>query len=167
MRKSTGLHHACAVYAKQVTQGKLRQSCCKWEILACQRHLDDLKRQGTDDFPWVFDETRADRIVRWFLKCPQVRGPLAGQPIRLLDWQVFDLGVTYGWVHKDTGVRRFNRTYNKRGRGNVKSTEKSGQCLYHMCADVLYPPYQPELAEFEMEPEVDRKSTRLNSSHWW
>ena len=155
MRKSTGLHHACAVYAKQVTQGKLRQSCCKWEILACQRHLDDLKRQGTDDFPWVFDETRADRIVRWFLKCPQVRGPLAGQPIRLLDWQVFDLGVTYGWVHRDTGVRRFNRTYNKRGRGNVKSTEKSGQCLYHMCADVLYPPYQPELAEFEMEPEVE------------
>ena len=155
MRKSTGLHHACAVYAKQVTQGKLRQSCCKWEILACQRHLDDLKRQGTDDFPWVFDETRADRIVRWFLKCPQVRGPLAGQPIRLLDWQVFDLGVTYGWVHRNTGVRRFNRTYNKRGRGNVKSTEKSGQCLYHMCADVLYPPYQPELAEFEMEPEVE------------
>ena len=49
MRKSTGLHHACAVYAKQVTQGKLRQSCCKWEILACQRHLDDLKRQGTDE----------------------------------------------------------------------------------------------------------------------
>ena len=126
MRKSTGLHHACAVYAKRVTQGNLRQSCCKWEILACQRHLDDLKRQGSDDFPWVFDQTRADRIVRWFLQCPQVRGPLAGQPIQLLDWQIFDLGVTYGWVHRETGVRRFNRTYNKRGRGNVKSTEKSG-----------------------------------------
>lgn len=155
MRKSSGLHHPVAVYAKQVTQGRLRGLCCKWEILACQRHLDDLKRQGTEDFPWVFDETRADRIIRWFHQCIQVRGPLAGQPIDLLDWQVFDLGCTYGWVHKDTGVRRFSRTYNKRGRGNVKSTEKSGQCLYHMCGDALYPPYQPELAVYEQEPEIE------------
>ena len=91
MRKSSGLHHACAVYAKKVVSGNLRQDCCKWEILACQRHLDDLKRQGTDGFPWVFDTTRADRIIRWFRQCIQVRGALAGQPIELLDWQVFDL----------------------------------------------------------------------------
>lgn len=155
MRQSSGLHHPCAVYAKQVTQGRLRQVCCKWEILACQRHLNDLKRQGEPGFPWVFDETRADRIIRWFKQCVQVRGPLAGQPIDLLDWQVFDLGCTYGWVHRETGARRFNRTYNKRGRGNVKSTEKSGQCLYHMCGDVIYPPYQPEQAQFEEEPEVE------------
>lgn len=155
MRKSSGLHHACAVYAKRVVSGNLRQDCCKWEILACQRHLDDLKRQGTDGFPWVFDTTRADRIIRWFRQCIQVRGALAGQPIELLDWQVFDLCSVYGWVHKDTGARRFNRTYNKRARGNVKSTEKSGQCLYHMCGDVIYPPYQPELAQFETEPEVE------------
>ena len=36
-----------------------------------------------------------------------------------------------------------------------KSTEKSGQCLYHMCADCIYPPYKPELAVFEEEPEVE------------
>lgn len=155
MSHPTGLHHPAAVYAKRVTQGGLRQQCCKWEILACQRHLDDLKRQGTDGFPWVFDETRADRIIRWFAQCIQVRGPLAGQPIHLLDWQVFDLCVTYGWVHRETGVRRFNRTYNKRARGNVKSTEKSGQCLYHICGDVIYPPYHPEQAQFELEPEVE------------
>ena len=59
------------------------------------------------------------------------------------------------WVHKDTGARRFKRTYNKRGRSNFKSTEKSGQALYHMCGDTLYPPYRPELAVFEQEPEVE------------
>lgn len=47
------------------------------------------------------------------------------------------------------------RTYNKRARGNFKSTEKSGQGLYHMCADAMYPPYHPELAIWEMEPEVE------------
>lgn len=70
-------------------------------------------------------------------------------------WQVFDLGCTYGWVHKDTGARRFTHTYNKRARDNYKSTEKSAQGLYHMCGDAIYPPYQPELAQFEMEPEVE------------
>lgn len=155
IRKQSGLHHPAAVYAKQVTQGRLHDQCCKWEILACQRHLNDLKRQGSKDFPYVFDTTRADRIIRWFGQCRQTRGVEAGQPIQLQPWQVFDLGVTYGWVNKDTGARRFNRTYNKRARGNFKSTEKSGQALYHMCGDVMYPPYQPEKAVFEADPEVE------------
>ena len=150
-----GKHHAVSVYAKQVVRGKLHDQCCEWEIKACQRHLDDLKRQGRKDFPYVFDTTRADRIIRWFSLCIQSRGVEAGQPITLQPWQVFDLGCTYGWVHKDTGARRFKRTYNKRGRGNFKSTEKSGQALYHMCGDVMYPPYHPELARWEREPEVE------------
>lgn len=51
-RWKSGLHHPTAVYAKQVTQGRLRDQCCKYEILACQRFLDDLRRQGTDEFPY-------------------------------------------------------------------------------------------------------------------
>ena len=154
-RWQSGLHHPVSVYAKQVTQGRLKDQCCKYEILACQRHLDDLKRQGTADFPYVFDTTRADRIIRWFGQCVQVRGVDAGKPIVLEPWQVFDLGCTYGWVHKDTGARRFTHTYNKRARGNYKSSEKSCQGLHHMCGDAIYPPYHPELAKFEQEPEVE------------
>lgn len=155
VRRQTGLHHPVSVYAKQVTQGKLHDQCCPYEIAACQRHLDDLKRQGTKDFPYVFDTTRADRIIRWFGQCIQVRGVEQREAIQLQPWQIFDLGCTYGWVHKDTGARRFKRTYNKRARGNFKSTEKSCQALYHMCGDAMYPPYQPELAVFEREPEVE------------
>ena len=154
-RKQSGLHHPAAVYAKQVTQGKLRAMCCPAEIQACERFLRDLKRQDTPDFPYIFDTTRADRIIRWFGQCRQVRGIESGQPIELQPWQVFDLSNIYGWVSIDDGARRFSRTYNKRARGNFKSTEKSGQCLYHMCADAMYPPYHPELARFEMMPEVE------------
>jgi len=153
-RWKSGLHHPTAVYAKQVTQGKLRDQCCKYEILACQRFLDDLRRQGTDEFPFIFDTTRADRILHFFTHCIQSRGVEAGQPIQLQPWQVFDLSNLYGFVHRDTGARRFKRSYSKVARGNFKSTTKSGQCLYHMCADAMYPPYRPELAAFEMEPEV-------------
>lgn len=154
-RRKSGLHHPVSVYAKQVVYGKFHDWCCPYEIAACKRHLEDLKRQGDPKFPFVFDTTRADRIIRWFLQCTQIRGAGQATPIELEPWQVFDLGCTYGWVHMETGARRFKRTYNKRARGNYKSTEKSGQCLYHLCADVMYPPYQPELAVFEMEPEVE------------
>ncbi len=117
--------------------------------------MNDLKRQGTEEFPYVFDTTRADRIIRWFGQCIQVRGVEQREAIQLQPWQVFDLSNVYGFVHKDTGARRFKRTYNKRARGNFKSTEKSGQAIYHMCGDAMYPPYQPELAKFEQEPEVE------------
>lgn len=102
----------------------------------------------------MFDETRAERIYRWFSICIQVRGVDAGQPYVLEDWQKFDLGCVYGWVHKKTGARRFIRTYNKRARGNYKTAEKACQALYHMNGDVCYPPFQPEQATFELEPEV-------------
>ena len=154
-RFKSGRHHEASIYAKQVTQGKLHDLCGPYEIKACQRHLDDLDRQGTKDFPYIFDTTRADRILRWFSQCNQVRGVEAGQPIRLQPWQVFDLSSIYGWVDMNTGARRFNITYNKRSRGNFKSTEKSGQCLYHMCGDAIYRPYHPEEIRFELAPEVE------------
>lgn len=151
----TGLHHPVAVYAKQVVSGKLHDMCCPYEIKACQRHLNDLKRQGTPEFPYVFDTTRADRIIRFMELLVQVRGPFAGQRITLQPWQVFDLGCLYGWVDMNTGARRFSVSLNKRGRGNVKSTENSGKGLYAMTSDACYPPYHPELAQYEMEPEVE------------
>lgn len=149
-----GKHHIVAQIARKCVQGDWRRFCGPYELKAYERHLRDLERQGDPDFPFVFDETRADRIVRFFLQLRHVRGPLAGQPIRLDPCQIFDLGCVYGWVERDTGARRFSITYNKRARGNWKSTEKSGQALFHMTADAIYPPYQPELARFETAPEV-------------
>ena len=155
VRKQSGLHHPVSVYAKQVAYGKLHDMCCPYEIKACERHLRDLKRQGTKEFPYVFDTTRADRIIEWFSQCIQLRGVEQGKPLTLQSWQIFDLGCLYGWVDMHDGTRRFRKAYNKRARGCFKSTEKSAQCLYHMCADVLYPPYQPDLKQFEMAPEVE------------
>ncbi|MDD6642702.1 MAG: terminase large subunit [Firmicutes bacterium] len=155
MNYPNGKHHPAAVYAKQVVYGRLHDMCCPEEILACKRHLEDLERQGTEEFPYVFDCTRADRIYAAFAKMRHCRGVLQGQPIALQPWQKFDLGVLYGWVHKDTGYRRFNRSLNKRSRGTAKSTENAGKGLYHMTADCYYPPYHPELAVFEQDPEVE------------
>lgn len=146
--------HPTTRYAREVVAGDYGKLCGELEYLACRRHLDDLARAGTDDFPYVFDETRADRIIHWYTICRHVRGPYAGQPIELEPWQKFDHGCLYGWVHRETGARRFNIAFHLRGRGNVKSTENSVDCCYSMCADAVYPPGRPDLARFEWSPEV-------------
>lgn len=154
MQTSSTDIHPTHKYALEIVNGN--RISCELEKLACKRHLDDLGRQDTDDFPYVFDESRANRIFRWFSECCRhVRGPFSGRPIILEPFQMFDLGCLFGWVHKDTGRRRFKKSYNQRARGNVKSTEMSGIALYGMCSDCVYPPRRPELRMFEENPEIE------------
>lgn len=125
--------HPCTQYALDVVEG--RRVAGQLERLACQRHLNDLARQGTDGFPYVFDESLANRIYTWFSYCKHVEGPLAGKPIDLLPFQMFDLGCVFGWVHRETGYRRFEKAYDQRARKNGKSTELAGVGLYMMAGD--------------------------------
>lgn len=151
---STDGLHPVTRYATEIVSG-LRPAC-KREWQACERHLKDLQRQGSEGFPFVFDESRANRIYDWFERCCRhVRGPFSGELIQLQSFQRFDLGCLFGWVHQDTGRRRFKKSFNERARGNVKSTEMSGIALYGMCGDVIYPPGQPELRRYEDSPEVE------------
>lgn len=119
-------------YAEQVVKGKVKAS--KKNKLAAKRHLNDLKRQGTDDFPWIFVEEKGHRPVRFIEKyCKPSKGDfdqLVAQP-----WQHFVVGSLYGWVHKDTGVRRFREGLIFIGRKNGKSTLVSGLSLYSFSKD--------------------------------
>lgn len=145
--------HIVTQYATDIVYGGLAAG--KWERLACQRHLEDLKRQNTLDFPYVFDETRADRIIKWFRLCRHVRGCYSGEPIELLPAWAFDLGNIFGWVEADTGVRRYKTAYIRVARGNAKSTVMSGVANYGMCADGCYRPGTVEgEARYERKPEV-------------
>ena len=139
-------------YSQDIISGKER--ACRSEIQACKRFISDLSRQNTDDFPFRFDETRAQRIVDWFGYCRHVRGIYAGEPIVLQTWQQFDLCNLFGWVHPITGKRRFKTGYIRIARGNTKSTMMSGVCLFGLCADVIYPYNKPKEAKFERQPEV-------------
>jgi phage terminase large subunit-like protein len=125
--------HPCTQYALSAVNG--RRVAGQSEMLACQRHLKDLERQGTDGFPWVFDEERANRIYTWFGYCHHLEGPKAGQPIKLIPFEKFDLGAIFGWVHHETGMRRFEKAYMQMARKNGKSTLMSGVALYLMGGD--------------------------------
>lgn len=149
--------HAVTKYAERVVSGKLRGQCGKWEILACKRHLADLDRAGTKDFPFVFDVTRADRIYRHFSMIPRLDAP--GEKLQLEDWQQFDFGSVMGWVHRDSGKRRFKRAYTRIARGHAKTTTAAGIALYTMLGDALYPPGQPDKAEWSGQPIINIVAT--------
>lgn len=103
-------------------------------ILAAKRHIRDLKRQGTDEFPWIFDEEKAHRPIRFLeKKCKPSKGDfdqIVAQP-----WQHFVIGSTYGWVHRDTGIRKYREALEFVGRKNGKTTMVSGLSNYMLGED--------------------------------
>lgn len=111
-------------YAKLVTKRQI--PACKWVRLACKRHLDDLVRQKTKEFPYKFDPARAEKLCRFVELLPHIKGPKARTRIVLEPWQKFSLCCVFGWVHKNNPKRRrFRRVYIEIPRGNAKSTISS------------------------------------------
>lgn len=107
---------------------KYSDSILSGEIVACRKHkwavrrfLNDLERQSSEDFPYVFDEERAVRFLNWMRLFKHRKGILAGQYIEPHIIQKFVFGNIYGWIHKDTKLRRFNKAYFQVGRKNAKS----------------------------------------------
>lgn len=47
---------------------------CKWIRLACERHVKDLEKAKTKDWPYRFDETKAERICKYLNLLPHVKG---------------------------------------------------------------------------------------------
>lgn len=101
----------------------------KW---ACQRFLDDLDKIGTADFPYIWSEDNADKIIKWFSLLKHSKGALAGEPIELNNWQKFRACQVYGWIHRETGKRRFRKSFTEVGRKNGKSQMESGEALYEI-----------------------------------
>lgn len=122
-------------YARAVVSG--RQVACKWVKLACKRHLDDLDRVGKKGFPWHFDAEKALAPIR-FIEClPHVKGRWAAkrEKIVLGPWQRWVIGCIFGWVHAESGLRRFREAYLEEARKNGKSVKAAGIGLFCMVED--------------------------------
>lgn len=115
-------------YAREVVAGRVPAG--KYHRLACVRHLNDRKREGTAGFPYRFDMAKAERFFRFAEKLKHYKGEWAGQLIALQPHQKFRKGCKYGWVHVATGLRRFRNSYEEIPRKNGKSLELSTETLY-------------------------------------
>lgn len=114
--------HANKVVTGEVISGELHK-------LACKRHLDDLKKQNTEEFPYYYDPEKANRIINYAETLTIAEGS-EPKPVRLIDEQAFDLGVTFGWYKTKNNKRRFRRRYKSVARQNGKTFENGMMGTY-------------------------------------
>jgi phage terminase large subunit-like protein len=107
---------------------------CKKHKWACQRFLNDLARQNTKDFPYKFDEDRANKFLKWMTFFKHTKGPLEGEYKIPVDIEKFVFGNIYGWVHTKTEYRRFRKAYWQVARKNAKSQDLAILGLYELAA---------------------------------
>jgi phage terminase large subunit-like protein len=119
-------------YAREVVAGGI--PACKYVQLACARFLRDLERT---DWPYEYVEASADRAVRFMEKMPHTKGKWAAkrQLLVLEPWQRFIECNLFGWLHKETGLRRFREAYEEEPRKNGKSARLAARAIYLFCAD--------------------------------
>lgn len=118
--------YAQAVGAGLIIAGPSVRAACKRHMLDLETgHLRGLRfdiakmRKALDFFPTILSVEVNGKIDRFHL-----------QP-----WQEFVVGSTFGWVHADTGFRRFDRIYIEAGKGSGKTPLLAGIGLYMMLCD--------------------------------
>jgi len=78
-----------------------------------------------------------DRVVRFIQNLRHVEGKWAAKRKRfkLESWQIFVLSNIFGWINKETGLRRTRTVYLELPRKNGKSFFTSAIALYMLVAD--------------------------------
>lgn len=86
--------------------------------------------------PYVFDEKKAARPIRFVEEfCCQSKGEWAGKPVKLELFQRAFIEALFGFIEKETGLRRFREALFYVARKNGKSTLMSALALYMLIAD--------------------------------
>lgn len=94
-----------------------------------------LKESDDKSLPFYFDEDIGYRPIEFIETfCKQAEGEI-GSPIELELFQKAYIQALFGFVYRDTGLRRFNETMFLVGRKNGKTTMLSAIALYMMIAD--------------------------------
>jgi len=109
------------VWGRSVLRGKV--PACRYIHQAVQRHFDDLANSRKRTFRFKFDPAKAEKKLKLIQLLPHTKGEWAfkRQLITLEPWQLFGLAVTFGWVKKKGGHRRFRESYWEVPRKNGKS----------------------------------------------
>ena len=95
---------------------------CQLVHAACRRFHDDYAAAASGASAWEFNPARAEAKIQLAELLPNIKGPLAGQPLRLGDWQSFIYANLFGFFERGTDIRRFRQGVLYMPRGNGKTT---------------------------------------------
>ena len=115
-------------YALQVAAGAI--DVCRLTRLAAARFLTDLADAGAGVSPWQFRDDLAEAPMLLASVLPNIKGPLAGQPLELMPWQCFIFCNLFGFVERGTVTRRFRQGVIFVPRGNGKTTLAAPVALF-------------------------------------
>lgn len=118
-------------YWQQIESGQV--TACRRLIQQYQKLIDELKHPRD---PWAFDIERANQPIEFIERfCKHSKGKWIGKPVKLELFQKAKIQAVYGFVHKDTGLRRCREVFTCVGRKNGKSTEKAATGNYMLVGD--------------------------------
>ncbi|MFJ5297487.1 terminase large subunit [Pseudomonas sp. NPDC088368] len=122
-------------WARSVLRGKV--PACRYILQAIQRHFDDVAASRKGSFKFKFDPAKAEKKLKLIQLLPHTKGEWAfkRQLITLEPWQLFGMAVTFGWVRKKGGHRRFRESYWEVPRKNGKSVIAAGVGISMFVAD--------------------------------
>lgn len=85
---------------------------------------------------YIFDESKADKPIKFIETfCKHSKGEWAGKPVKLELFQKAYISALFGFINKDTGLRRYKESLFYVSRKNGKSTLLSGIAAYMLVAD--------------------------------
>ncbi len=131
-------------YAEMIDKGKItacRRLKAMYKDLVYQvEHSQILKIPkkdgGFEEREYLFSLEYANRPIEFIEKfCKQSKGQWIGRNIELQLFQKAKMQAIYGFVDKETGLRRYNEVFSDEGRKNGKSTEQSCIGIYMCIAD--------------------------------
>lgn len=118
-------------YWEQIRSGQV--IACKRLVQQYQKLIDELDHPRD---PWVFDIGRASQPIEFIEQfCKHSKGKWIGKPVKLELFQKAKLQAIFGFVHKETGLRRCREVFSMVGRKNGKSTEMAALGLYLLVGD--------------------------------
>src|SRR3954453_20766488 len=115
--------YAEGVVAARTPAGRLAR-------LACARFLRDKAAADAGTGPWGFNPALVEAALLFAGQMPNIKGPEAGHPLRLMSWQKYVFANIFGFVERGTTTRRFRQAVVYVPRGNGKTTIAAPIGLY-------------------------------------
>ena len=123
------------------------EKSCHKILTVYKKLVEDLKKpkqvsffneitEENETHTFVFDEKKGNRPIEFIEKfCKHSKGKWAGQPLKLELFQKAFIQALFGFVDKDTGIRKYKKGALFIGRKNGKSTMDSGLANFMLTKD--------------------------------
>lgn len=120
---------------------------CHKVLVTYKKLVDDIKKlkqvsffneitEENETHTYIFDEKKGNKPINFIEKyCRHSKGKWAGQPVKLELFQKAFIQALFGFVDRDTGIRKYKKGALFIGRKNGKSTMDSGLANFMLTKD--------------------------------